>query len=134
MTSDPHCIGPDTTLLEAVRTMKRLDANILPVCENDRIVATITDQDIVVRAADSKCDPRTSTVRELMGREMICCSADHDIQEAAQIMKKNHVRRLPVLNQNQQLVGILSKPDVAAHPQGSGTVAGILAPPPVSVS
>ena len=95
--------------------MKALDANVLPVGKRDQIIATITEGDIVIRAADQACDLRVIPVQEVMEREMICCFEDQGTHEAAEIMRKNRVRRLPVLNRNNQLLGTVILGDLAVH-------------------
>jgi CBS domain-containing protein len=115
ITPDLHSISPESTLMEAIRSMKALDVNVLPVSKDDRIIATITEGDIVIRAADKACDLRVTQVREVMGHEMICCFEDQDTSEAAEIMRKNRVRRLPVLNQNKRLLGLVTLGDLAVQ-------------------
>ena len=126
MTADPHCISPDVTLMDAIMSMKALDVNVLPVCDGDRIVATITERDIVIRAADDDCDIRLVKVHEVMNRNPICCFDDHDTHQAAEIMRKNRVRRLPVLNQSKRLIGLVSLGDLAVQSNIGKKVGGIL--------
>ena len=88
----------------------------LPVCgDNDRLVGMITDRDITVRAVAEACDPRTTTVQDVMTPDVVYCFDDQDVQEAARLMKEHQVRRLVVLNRDKRLVGIVSLGDLAVE-------------------
>jgi CBS domain-containing protein len=115
MTPSAEVISPSNTLQEAAERMKELDVGTLPVCEERRLVGMITDRDITVRGVAEGEDPWTDRVRDVMTREVIYCFDDQDIAEAARLMKNKQVRRLPVLNREMRLVGILSLGDVAVH-------------------
>ena len=95
--------------------MKAFDVGMLPVCENDRLIGTITDRDIVVRALAEGLNPSATTVREVMTPEIAYCFEDQTISEAAGVMEQRQVRRLPVLNREQHLVGIVSVGDLAVR-------------------
>lgn len=115
ITPEPLCISPDATLMEAAEDMKAMDVGILLICENDRVVGAITDRDITVRAVAKGCDPRTTRVSEVMSGEIIYCLDEHDVEDVAEIMEKGRIRRLPVLNQDKRLVGIITLGDIAAR-------------------
>ena len=87
----------------------------LPVCDNDRLAGLITDRDIAVRAVAEGCDPRTTTVKDVMTPDVVYCFEDQDVQEAAQLMREHQVRRLVVLNRDKRLVGIVSLGDLAVE-------------------
>src|SRR5712692_9705885 len=107
-------IHADSTVQEAAEKMRDLDVGPLPVCQHDRLVGMITDRDTTVRSVAEGYDPWTTQVREIMTENEICyCYDDHDVAEAAQIMRQKQVRRLPVLNRDQRLIGIISLGDVA---------------------
>ena len=115
ITPEPQCISPDATLVEAAEDMKSLDVGILPICENDRLVGTVTDRDIIVRAVAEGRDPHTTKVREVMSGKIIYCFDDQNVEDAASMMEKSQVRRLPVLDHDKRLVGIISIGDLAAR-------------------
>ena len=115
LTPDPQCATPETTLTQAAQIMKQFDVGMLPVCDNDRLVGTITDRDIVIRAIAGGSDPATTTVAKAMTPEMVYCFEDEDIVEAALLMERKQVRRLPVINRNKCLVGIVSLGDLAVR-------------------
>lgn len=115
ITHDPEVIRPETALIEAAQKMKSMDIGILPVCDGDRLVGVITDRDIAVRGVAQGYDPKTARVQEVMTPEVIYCFDDEDVKEAAKKMKEKQVRRLPVLNREKRLVGIVSLGDLAVR-------------------
>jgi CBS domain-containing protein len=123
ITQVPQSVSPDTTLVEAARDMKDMDIGILPVCEHEHLVGTVTDRDITIRAIADGRDPKTTKVGDVMSKTVLYCFEDQDVQEAAEKMKKGRVRRLPVLDQAEHLVGIISLGDLAVR-AGDGAIAG----------
>jgi CBS domain-containing protein len=115
ITHDPEVIRPETALIEAAQKMKSMDIGILPVCDGDRLVGVITDRDIAVRGVAQGYDPKTARVQEVMTPEVIYCFDDEDVKEAAKKMEEKQVRRLPVLNREKRLVGIVSLGDLAVR-------------------
>lgn len=115
ITPEPQCISPDATLVEAAEDMKSLDVGILPICENDRLIGTVTHRDIILRAIAVGRNPRITKVREVMSSKIIYCFDDQNVEDAAGMMEKNQVRRLPVLDHDKRLVGIISIGDLAAR-------------------
>ena len=115
MTRHVECTRPDASLQEAATKMKQLEIGPLPVREQNRLTGFITDRDITVRATAEGLDPKTTLVREIMTPSVVYCFEDQEIEEAAQLMKELQVRRLPVLNREQRLVGIVSLGDLAVE-------------------
>ena len=118
MTSCVECTRPDAPLQQAAEAMKRFDIGSLPVCQHDRLVGMVTDRDIVVRSVCEGHDPESDHVADVMTSEVIFCYEDEDADAAAHLMKEKQIRRLPVLNREKRLVGILSLGDLAAEPGG----------------
>ena len=112
MTRSIEEIGPDTSLKDAAQKMKSLDIGALPVCEGDELVGMITDRDITVRAVANGRDPNKTAVREAMTAEIRYCFEDDDAEAVAHKMGSWQVRRLPVLNRDKRLVGIVSLGDL----------------------
>lgn len=112
MTRDVTVARPDQSIREAARLMASLDAGALPVGENDRLVGMITDRDIAIRAVAEGKSPDTK-VREIMSDEVLYCFDDQDLDEVAKNMSQIKVRRLPVVDREKRLVGILSVGDLA---------------------
>jgi CBS domain-containing protein len=112
MTRDVATVSPDQSVQSAARLMADLDVGVLPVGENDRMVGIITDRDIAVRGLAQGKGPRAK-VRDVMTPEVKYCFFDQEIDEIAANMADIQVRRLPVVNHDKRLVGILSLCDIA---------------------
>ena len=115
LTPNPQCITPETSLTLAARKMKALNVGMLPVCEKDRLVGTVTDRDITIRAVAAGANPNTTTVREVMTDNIAYCFDDEEVEEAAELMEQRQIRRLPVMNRDKRLVGIVSLGDMAVR-------------------
>jgi CBS domain-containing protein len=122
MTRDVRIANPNETIRDAARMMCECDAGILPVGENDRLVGTITDRDIVARAVAQGRDGKTK-VRDVMSSDIKFCFDDEDMDHVIQNLGDLQLRRLPVLNRDKRLVGIVSLADAArkVDPAGAGT-------------
>jgi CBS domain-containing protein len=122
MTAHARCVAPDNTLVEAAGLMRQLDVGALPVCEYDRVAGMVTDRDIVLRGVADGLASDVATVSQVMSQGAIFVYADQDIEEAAEMMEEKQVRRLPVLNREKRMVGIVSLGDLAvnANPAFSG--------------
>ena len=112
MHRDVQIIGPDQTLRDAAARMKRLDAGVLPVGEHDKLVGMITDRDIAIRGMAEGKRP-DAKVRDVMSHEVKYCFEDEDVAHVAGNMAELQVRRLPVMNRDKRLVGIVSLGDLA---------------------
>lgn len=113
MTRDVECIKPENTLQEAAQKMRSLDVGPLPVSDQNELVGMITDRDIVIRTVAEGGDPKKKKVRDAMTRDVACCLEDQGIEEAAEIMKSKRLRRLPVLDHENRLVGMVTLADLA---------------------
>ena len=112
MSSDVRTASPDETIRQVARLMADIDAGAVPVGENDRLVGMITDRDIAVRAVAQGKGP-DAKVREVMTEEVQYCFEDEDLDEVARNMGEIQVHRLPVVNRDKRLVGIVSLGDIA---------------------
>ena len=112
MTRDVRLVKPDQPIREAAKLMGELDIGALPVEENDRLVGMITDRDIAVRAVAAGRGADTP-IRDVMSGEIKYCYEDQTVDEVTQNMGEQRIRRLPVLNRDKRLVGILSLGDLA---------------------
>jgi CBS domain-containing protein len=112
MSNDVKVANPNQSIRDAARLMAEIDAGILPVGENDKLVGVITDRDIAIRAVGADKGPATP-IREIMSKDVKYCFEDDDLDDIAQNMADIKVRRLPVLNREKRLVGILSLGDMA---------------------
>lgn len=106
---------PSETIQNAAIKMRDDDVGALPVGENDRLIGMVTDRDIVIRAVTAAQAPNATPVRDVMSPEIVYCFDDDDIEQAAHTMADKQVRRLPVLNRDKRLVGIVSIGDFSRH-------------------
>jgi CBS domain-containing protein len=106
-------VEPGDTLQRAAEKMRELDVGSLPVCDNGHLAGVITDRDITIRAVANGSDPAAVTVAEIMTPEVLWCFENDDVEEAARIMRENQVRRIMVLNEDNELVGITSLGELA---------------------
>ena len=112
MSKDVQIAEPDQTMMQVAQTMASLDAGVLPVREDDRLVGMITDRDIAVRGVAMGKGPDTE-IREVMSSDVKYCYDDEDVEEVLRNMGDLQLRRLPVLDRSKRLVGIISLGDLA---------------------
>lgn len=114
MTDTVALIGPSALLVEAARRMREEGVGVLPVGEGDRLIGMITDRDIMARAIAEGMDPTATTVKSVMSDKVLYCYEDQTGEEVAENMAKNQIHRLPVLDRDKRLVGIISLSDISA--------------------
>src|SRR5687767_2996279 len=117
MTSSVETVSADQTAREAANFMLRADAGSIPVCDGDKVIGMITDRDIAVRGVAEGRGPDTP-VRDLMSDGIVCAHEDDNVDEVAKRMSDEQVRRLPVLDSDERLVGIVSLGDLARGTPG----------------
>lgn len=115
MTENPKTVSSDATVVEAARVMRDGDVGLVPVVDGDRLVGTVTDRDIAIRVVAEERDPNTTTVRETASTELVTIDPEQDLDEALRLMAQHQVRRLPVVEEDGRLVGIVAQADVARH-------------------
>lgn len=115
MTPNPEVIRPNTSLFEAAKKMRDLDVGVMPICDGDRLVGMLTDRDITIRATADGLDPKSTHASTVMTPGMAYCYEDQDVNDAARVMKECQIRRLPIVNRDHRLVGIVSLGDVAVE-------------------
>ena len=108
MTTEVELGSPEMTLQKAAQKMRDGNFGSLPIEENDRLVGMVTDRDITVRAVAEGKDPTKAAVWEIMSKKVLYCFEDQTLEDVAKNLGTNQIRRLPVLNRNKRLVGILS--------------------------
>jgi CBS domain-containing protein len=113
MTRNVAVVSPEDSVRTAAETMKRLNIGSAPVCNGRKLVGMITDRDIAVRAVADGRNPQSTTVEQVMTRDVIYCFDDQDMQEVADAMAASQVRRMPILNRQHELVGIVALGDLA---------------------
>ncbi len=115
MTPDPACTTPEATAQEVAALMRDNDAGSIPVVENQqnrKIVGTVTDRDLAIRGLAEGRGPETP-VRELMTEQPITCIADDEVETVREVMIQQKVRRVPVVDQDGRIVGIVAQADLA---------------------
>ena len=125
MNADVALTTPETTIKDAAAKMEQDRVGFLPVGENDRLQGTVTDRDIVIRAISKGKDPATTAIREVLTGDLVYCMEDQDLDEVARTMGEKQIRRLPVINAEKRLVGIVTLGDMAQH-LNQGTVGHVL--------
>ena len=123
MTRDVEVISGSASVKEAAVKMKDLDVGLIPVCEGDGLRGMLTDRDITIRATAAGRDPKEIRVEEIMSTDIAYCLEDQEVEEAVSLMEARQIRRLPILNQDKRLVGIISLGDIAVH-AGDANLAG----------
>jgi CBS domain-containing protein len=113
MTANPRAVTSSTSVAEAAQLMKSEDVGSLPVTDGDRLVGMVTDRDIVLRVVAEGKDVQSATVGEVASRELVTIDPQQDLDEALRLMAQHQVRRLPVVEEDGRLVGILAQADVA---------------------
>ncbi len=107
-------VGPDTSITDIAKLMVEKGIGSVPIGENDRLIGMLTDRDIVCKGvAKDDFDVRHATARDVMTFGIHCCREDDDLETAAQHMEELKVRRLPVINKDKRMVGVLSRHDTA---------------------
>jgi CBS domain-containing protein len=117
MTERPRCASPDTPLAQVAELMEAADVGAIPVVDGDRLAGMITDRDIVIRAIAKGKDPRGMATSEISSGELVTVGPDHDLSDALQLMAQHQVRRLPVVDDENRLVGVVSQADIALEAQ-----------------
>ena len=115
MAKDPRCVTPQTSIQEAARLMKSEDVGALPVVESDgskRLVGMVTDRDITIRVVADGRDTRSTTVRDAMSQGATTARADDNVDDVMKVMGREQIRRIPIVDDRQELVGIVSQADV----------------------
>ena len=113
MTQNPATIEAGQPVVEAARIMREQDTGVVPIMEGDRLAGTVTDRDITIRVVAEGRDPQSTTIGEIASRELVTIDPQQDLDEALRLMAQHQVRRLPVVEEDGRLVGMLAQADVA---------------------
>jgi CBS domain-containing protein len=125
-----ECVGENQSVLDAAQRMEQLDFGAMPICgQDDRLKGMITDRDIVVKVLAQGKDPATTMAGELAQERLVFIRADAPIDQALSLMQEHKVRRLPVLDEDKRLCGMLSEGDIATHmpEEKTGEMVGTIA-------
>jgi CBS domain-containing protein len=121
MTRSPRTVDSGSSAVEAARFMRDEDVGLIPIVESDRLVGTVTDRDIAVRLVAEGKSPEKTQVADIASRELVTIDPDQDVEEAFRLMAKHQVRRLPVVEEDGKLVGIVAQADIAKHVSAAQT-------------
>jgi CBS domain-containing protein len=122
MTPNPECVTEKDSIRDVARIMKDQDTGVVPVVDGKKIIGLITDRDIVVRGLAEGKNLENMRVNELMTKSVRSVREDASVNEALEMMGNSEIRRVPVVNQNDELVGILSLGDIASQTNQDGKV------------
>ena len=124
--ADPRSVDADKPIAYAAQMMKQEDVGLAPIVEGDRLVGALTDRDIVTRVVAEGKDPQSVTVREVASTDVVTIDPQQDLDEALRLMATNQIRRLPVVEEDGRLVGIVAQADVAreANDEQTGELVG----------
>ena len=115
MSRNVEVVSAGASLRDAARKMKELDVGLIPVCDGDRLRGVLTDRDITVRATADGRDPATTMVSEVMSTDLAYGLEDQEVEEAVTVMEARQIRRLPIVNKDKRLIGIVTLADIAVH-------------------
>jgi CBS domain-containing protein len=121
MSVRPRTVKAGDSVVEAAKLMKGEDAGIAPIVEDGRLVGVVTDRDIVVRVIAEGRDPHETKVEDIASQNLVTVDPQQDLDEALRLMARHQVRRLPVVEEDGRLVGIVAQADIATHASDSQT-------------
>jgi CBS domain-containing protein len=113
MTANPRTIGTNATVVDAARLMKEEDTGIAPIVDGNHLVGVLTDRDIAIKDVAESKDPLTTKAVDIASTNLVTVDPDQDLDEAMRLMGQHQVRRLPVVEDDGKLVGVLAQADVA---------------------
>lgn len=111
MENKPQYVAPETTLTEAAKLLRDNDFGFLPIGENDRLIGTVTDRDMIIKGIAEGWDPNTKTVRDVMNDKVFYCYEEDSLEKAAGYLENLQIHRLIVLNTDKRMTGIVSVGD-----------------------
>ena len=126
MTKNPVCCTPTDVVSKAAQSMKKENVGSIPVIENEqtkKLVGIVTDRDLALKVVAVERDPRNTVVADVMTHKIITCRLEDDVQKAVEAMAEHQLRRMPVVDDQGKIVGIISQADVATRvdqPEGTG--------------
>ena len=119
MTRGVRTMAPTDTVVLAAQAMDELNVGVIPVCDGEKLVGMVTDRDIVVRGVAQEGDPKTLKLADVMSTNVRCATEDEDIDEVLNEMADTQIRRMPVVDEQRRLVGIVSLGDIADKDPGN---------------
>ena len=118
MTKDPECCVPSDSVMKAAQLMKSEDVGPIPIVEDKeekKLTGIVTDRDLAIKVVAEARDPKTTQVEEVMSEGLVTCRENDDVQSVLKLMEDNQIRRIPVVDQSDHLLGIIAQADVATR-------------------
>jgi len=118
MTKNPFCCLPNDVVVKVAQLMKSKEIGSIPVVENEetnKLVGIVTDRDLALKIVAEGCDPQTTKVEDVMSRKVVTCRDDDDMRKPLDAMSKHQLRRIPVVDKDNRIVGIIAQADVATR-------------------
>jgi CBS domain-containing protein len=122
MTTNPACVSAKDSIRDVARIMVREDTGVVPVVDGKKVIGVITDRDIVVRLVAEGRDPSSAKVNEAMTKDVRSVKEDSTVNDALQLMSTAQIRRVAVVNNNNEIVGIVSMKDIATESKDSSKI------------
>jgi CBS domain-containing protein len=126
MTNDPVSCAPGDVVEKAANLMRQNDVGPVPVVDDDKLVGIVTDRDLTLKVLAEGRDPKRTRVQDVMTREVVTCRTDDDVQKALEAMSEHQIRRIPVVDEEDRLVGMIAQADVATNMTDAKKVAGVV--------
>lgn len=118
MTKDPECCLPSDSVMKAAQLMKSEDVGPIPIVDDKdgkKLAGIVTDRDLAIKVVAEARDPKTTVIEEVMSEGLVTCRESDDVQTVLKLMQDNQIRRIPVVDKKDQLVGIIAQADVATR-------------------
>jgi CBS domain-containing protein len=118
MTKDPTCCVPSDTAQRAAKIMRDEDTGVVPIIENEqsrKVIGIVTDRDLCMNVVAEGRDPRATQVHEAMTTTVVSCSPQDSVDKATELMRENQIRRIPVVDEQHRLVGIVAMADIVGR-------------------
>jgi CBS domain-containing protein len=129
MTKDPVCCLPNDMVAKVAEMMKTKDIGSVPIIENEqnlKLVGIVTDRDLALKIVAEGREAKSTKAEEVMTREVVTCQADDDLQTALEAMSEHQLRRIPVIDSNNRIVGIIAQADIATRVDQPEKVAAVV--------
>jgi CBS domain-containing protein len=121
MTENPRTISAGDSITDAAKLMREEDAGIAPIVDGDRLIGVLTDRDIAIKIVAEGKDPQSTKAKDVASKNLVTIDPQQDLDEALRLMAQHQVRRLPVVEEDGKLVGIVAQADVARHASAERT-------------
>ena len=129
MTKNPECCVPSDSVMKAAQLMKSEDVGPIPIVadkEEKKLTGIVTDRDLAVKVVAEARDPKTTQIEEVMSEGLVTCRENDDVQSVLKLMEDNQLRRIPVVDRNDRLMGIIAQADVATRMASSRATAKVV--------